>query len=66
MTYKKHRNNRRYNGRDPNSKKNRFKGTFVEKSKFVEERKRVYEECKAAGMSDMQALVKCLEIGPKD
>jgi hypothetical protein len=54
----------RYKDRDPNAKSNRFKGTVVAKDKVIGARQKLYAECKEAGMTDMQALVKCFEITP--
>ena len=66
MTYKNNKSRYSKYNRNPNSKSNRFKGQKVEKSKLIDLRKKLYNECKEAGMSDMQALIKCLEISPKD
>jgi hypothetical protein len=59
---KQNHNNRHYYGKNPNAKSNRFRHQKVAKSKLLEERRRVYNECLAKGMTDMQALIKCLEI----
>ena len=60
-----HKSNQ-YTGRNPNSKSNRFKAKLVDKNKVVEIRKEVYSKAKKDGATDMQALVKALEISPRD
>jgi len=48
--------------KDPNTKKNRMKN--IESDSFVEDRWKVFNDVKAKGGSDIQAIIKALEIIP--
>tara|TARA_B100000242_G_scaffold50835_1_gene30441 strand:- start:631 stop:861 length:231 start_codon:yes stop_codon:yes gene_type:complete len=65
VAFRKH-NNRKYTGRNPNSKANRFKSKLVAKKNLVKARQEVYNKAKEEGLSDMQALVKTFEISPRE
>jgi hypothetical protein len=63
---KQNHNSRHYKGKNPNSKSNRFKSKLVAKENLAKIRRKVYDEAKEQGMTDMQALVKSFEISPRD
>ena len=63
---KQNHNSRHYKGKNPNSKSNRFKSKLVAKKNLAKIRRKVYDEAKEQGMTDMQALVKSFEISPRD
>ena len=62
---KNSKHNTRYRGMNPNAKSNRMQSIKVAPNEVIGARKKLYAECKEAGMTDMQALVKCFEIVPK-
>jgi filamentous hemagglutinin family protein len=49
--------------KDPNTKKNRMKN--IESENFIEDRWKIFNEVKANGGSDIQGIIKALEIIPK-
>jgi len=51
-----------WNFKDPNRKSNKMK--LTQTNKWLEKRYEIFDEVKEAGGSDIQALVKALEIVP--
>jgi transketolase N-terminal domain/subunit len=49
--------------KDPNTRKNRMK--TIQSDNFVEDRWKIFNEVKANGGSDIQGIVKALEIIPR-